>query len=257
MTKENMMRFRRIYNILLSIVIVIAGICLIAACLSIYQSGDQPFSRESVAAAFSGIAFPVYLCLAMTILSFVFEFFLPSEKEKTPVFKPYAHLLSRLQAKRDLPSCDSALKNEIALLQKNRKRNEIIRNIILLICFLAYLYAANDDRFHTSQINASMIQAMTIIIPALLIAFAAALAVNILNEKSIVKEIELMKQAPVKTGSDAPAEENANTAKNMNLFRSVLIGIAVFCIVYGFISGGTINVLAKAINICTECIGLG
>lgn len=257
MTKENMMRFRRIYNILLSIVIVIAGICLIAACLGIYQSGDQPFSRESVAAAFSGIAFPVYLCLAMTILSFVIEFFLPSEKEKTPVFKPYAHLLSRLQAKRDLQSCDETFQNEIASLQKGRRRNEFIRNVIIIVCSIAYLYAANDDRFHTSQINNSMIQAMTIIIPALFVAFAAALAVSILNEKSMAKEIELMKQAPTKTDSDAPVQANTNTAKNMNISRSVIIGVAVFCIVYEFISGGTIDVLAKAINICTECIGLG
>ena len=252
-----MMRFRRIYNILLSLVIVIAGICLITACLGIYQSGDQPFSRESVAAAFSGIAFPVYLCLVMTILSFVLDLFLPSEKEKTPLFRPYAHILSRLQKNRDLYHCDDTLKNEIAALQKGRKRNELIRSIVLIVCYIVFSYAAKSDRFHTSQINASMIQAMTIIVPVLLIAFAFALGVNILNEKSMIKEIELMKQAPAKASSDAPSPETNASAKTMNISRSVIIVAAVVCIVYGFVNGGTIDVLAKAINICTECIGLG
>ena len=81
MTKESTMRLHRIYNILFSMVLVAAGICLIIGDLTIYNSGGQPFSRESVAATFSTIAFPVYLALVMTVISFVWEFFSPSEKE--------------------------------------------------------------------------------------------------------------------------------------------------------------------------------
>ena len=102
-----------------------------------------------------------------------------------------------------------------------------------------------------------MIQAMSIIVPVLFAAFAVSLGVNILNEKSMVKEIELMKQAPAKASSDAPSQETNASAKTMNISRSVIIAVAVVCIVYGFVNGGTIDVLAKAINICTECIGLG
>ena len=87
MTKENMERLHRTYNILFSIVLVIAGICLIAGCLCIYFSGDQPYSRESVAATFSGIAFPVYLCVVMTIINILWGIISPVDYEKKPVVK--------------------------------------------------------------------------------------------------------------------------------------------------------------------------
>ena len=146
MTKESMARLHRTYNILFSIVLVITGICLIAGVLCIYFSGDQPFSRESVAATFAKIAFPVYLCIVMTIVNIVWEFISPTDEKK------------KVNAKKKITS--------------NKEDT-------------------TDD------------------------------------EK---------KAAPYR--------------------KAILIAALVF-IVVGLINGGTIAVLAKAINICTECIGLG
>ena len=39
--------------------------------------------------------------------------------------------------------------------------------------------------------------------------------------------------------------------------KYAVIVLAVALLVYGFISGGTADVLTKAKNICTECVGLG
>ncbi len=147
MTKETRIRFLRIYGILLGIVIVIAGICLMAGCLSIYNSGDRPYSREIVAEVFSKIAVPVYLCLAMTILGFVLDAILSPEKE-TPKAK----------------------------------------------------------KAHVS------------------------------------KDAEL---------------PNPDDTKKLRLTRSIIFVIGAFFLVYGLMTGGIADVLAKAINICTECIGLG
>ena len=49
MTKDTLLRLHRIYSIVLSVVIVIAGLCLIAGCINIYNLGDKPFTREIVA----------------------------------------------------------------------------------------------------------------------------------------------------------------------------------------------------------------
>ena len=147
MTKETKMRILRIYSILLGVVIVIAGLCLMAACVSIYNSGDQPYSHESVALAFSKIAIPVLACVAMIILGFVLNFLL------APV-------------------------DEI----KEKKT------------------------------------------------------------VSISKEL---------TAEDI-AEE-----KRIRITRYCILGVAVFLTIYGLATGGIADVLAKAINICTECIGLG
>ena len=36
-----------------------------------------------------------------------------------------------------------------------------------------------------------------------------------------------------------------------------ILAAAVLLLIWGFVSGGAADVLTKAINICTECIGLG
>lgn len=263
MTKETKIRVLRIYSILLSIVIVIAGICLMAGCLSIYYSGDQPYSREVVAETFSKIAIPVYLCLAMTILGFVLEFFLPAEAAKPKAEKNYMHLLNRLHANRDLTQSSDTVQNEVAALQANRKRHVLIRTILIVAASIVFLiYALNGNNYHSSEINGSMIKAMTILIPCLLVSFGYALFVSIHNSKSIQKEIELMKQAPMvptaACGTDSTSQdETVNEAKKLRLIRCAILVIGVFCFVYGYLTGGIADVLAKAINICTECIGLG
>lgn len=147
MTKETLMRYKRIYNILFSFVLIIAGIFLIAGVLCIYFSGDQPFSRESVANTFSSIAFPIYLCLGMTVMNIVLEFILPTEYKK------------------------------------------------------------------------------------------------------------MGKKIGVQTSSHE--KEESSTDKRHRLYRHAILIIAILFIVGGLLNEGTIAVLAKAINICTECIGLG
>ena len=256
MAKESTMRMHRIYNILFSIVIIIAGICLIIGVLTIYNSGDQPFSRESVAATFSTIAFPVYLTLVMAVISFVWEIASPSDKEKEPNAKDYPHLLETLYNKKDFSAGDVAVQEEIKSLWTNRKMHVIIRTLVLVICSAIFLlYALNSANFHQSEINSSMINAMKILVPCSLVAFAYSLFVAIHNEKSLQKEIELAKQLPAVTSSTEA--EIIGGEKRLSPYRNAILVAAIILIVYGFLEGGTIDVLAKAINICTECIGLG
>ena len=45
--------------------------------------------------------------------------------------------------------------------------------------------------------------------------------------------------------------------KHMNILRAVVMIAAVLLIIAGILNGGALDVLVKAINICTECVGLG
>lgn len=256
MAKESTMRMHRIYNILFSIVIVIAGICLIIGVLTIYNSGDQPFSRESVAATFSTIAFPIYLTLVMAIISFIWEIISPSDKEKNPKAKDYPAMLSNLYEKKDFSSGDVTVQEEIKSLWKNRKSHIIIRTVVLVVCSAIFLlYALNSANFHQSEINSSMINAMKVLVPCSFVAFGYALFVAVHNEKSIQKEMELVKKLPAL--KDSTDGEIVTEEKRLSPYRNAILVAAIILIVYGFLNGGTIDVLAKAINICTECIGLG
>lgn len=257
MTTSRANTIRRVCGILLSISIIITGLCLAAACVQIYRIGDHPFSRESVAAAFSGIAVPVYLCLGLMIIGFAADLLLPSEKKRISPEKDHAMMLHRLHDKIDLALCSEEIRNAVAAEQRSRKRRNWIALGLLIVGAVVFLgYAVNGQHFHKSQINASMISAMAVLIPCLIPAFIAGIIAQYRNRSSIRKEIEFLKQA--EPGSKKQTE-CAPTAKQnkTRLLRSAILVAAVALLVFGFLTGGTSDVLTKAINICTECVGLG
>ena len=58
----------------------------------------------------------------------------------------------------------------------------------------------------------------------------------------------------VKSGRYTPRMQ---PGKAQSIARIVIVSLAVLFIVLGVMNGGARDVLVKAINICTECIGLG
>lgn len=256
MTNELAKRIRTVCGILLSISIVVAGICLIAACVGIYQTGDHPFSREVVAEAFSGIAFPVYLCLGLVIAAFLLDLVLPGEKCKLTAGKQNSLILKRLHSKVDLSQCEESLRGGVAAQQKSRRLHRGISAGLLITGSVIFLiYALNGENFHQSEINDSMIRAMGILLPCMAVPFGYGIFTAYHNSASMEKEIALLKQAETKkpAGSPSPAPK----ASPVILVRNVILVAAVVSLIFGFLTGGTADVLTKAVNICTECVGLG
>ncbi len=141
MIKQHSEQIRKWLGILTSASIVVSGACLMFSCYRLYQA-DQ-FSREAVAAAFSQICIPVYICLALVVMGFLAECFLPQPPKKAP-----------------------------------RKR-------------------------------------------------------------------------PAAKAETAPAPLRLLSVK------TALLCLAIILLLFGFFTGGTMDVLTKAVNICTECVGLG
>lgn len=257
MTKK---RIHLIYGILVSAAAVIAGICLIVACVGIYRSGDHPFTRESVAAAFAEIAIPVYIFLALVIGGFILDLFLPRENPKLPVQKQYGVILERLHKKLDLDRCDPALSKAIRREQSVRRLHGYICLGLLAVCSIIFLcYGLNIDHFHKEDMNGSMIRAMYLFIPCLVIPFGYGVFTAYWSRRSIQKEIELVKQA-LAAGAPAPAVQSPaprRGEKGVNIAKYAILTVSLIILIYGFIAGGTADVLAKAAAICTECVGLG
>lgn len=255
MTKEKLIFFLRIYNIIFSIVLGIAGICLIAGCITIYNMGDKPFSREIVGETFSHIAIPVYICLAMLVLNILFEIILPTVEKKRKPRIDHQGILGRLYQNRDLNTAPEELRNNILKLQKNRMFFCVARFVVLVISAIPFLiYALNGNNFHSTEINSSMVHAMWIMIPCLVVSFGFAIFTSYHNTRKLQEEIELAKQIPTSAGM---ADEKTSCSTPLQIAKIVIVAASLFFIVYGFLDGGTISVITKAINICTECIGLG
>ncbi len=253
--KDRTARVLRIFRVIHSISIVVCGICLMCACVSIYRSGDAPYSRESVAAAFSVIAVPVYLCIGLTLVNAIVAFLFPQEPGKPRRSQDLQATLTRLCATRDL-SADPDVTARIQAERTGRRRRSILRwstLVILSLCFL--IYALNADHFHDSDINGSMVKAMYRLVPGLLLAFSVTDATLRYQEKSMITEIELLKSLPK---NNAPmAQKAAEPEKKIALLRLGFIVAAIGLVTLGAATGGIADVLAKAVNICTECIGLG
>ena len=249
-------RMRRIFAVLLSVSIVLAGICLMAACYSIYRQGDSPYSREMIADTFSYIAVPVYLCLALVILGVLAHPFLPSAQKTLPPEKNLPLILARLQQKADLSQCDEALQAQIFSCRTDRKRNQYAAAITLALCTLIFLfYALDSAHFTLEDVNGSVVRAVLKLLPCIVLPFGIAILAAIQNKKRMAVEIELLRQAP-KTQSPAPSVPVAPTNKLVYV-RFVILAVAAGLLLYGACTGGTADVLVKAINICTECVGLG
>ena len=246
-------RIRLIYSIVLSAALIIAGLCLMAACVNIYSSGDRPFSREAVAEQFSGIAIPVYLALALTIGSFLLELFLPAEDHKRKADKNYGMILKNLWKKRDLNSAPLPLRDSILAQQKRRKVLSSVSAGLLALCSMLFLFfGANPTNFSSSDINGSIVNAVILMLACLAIPFGFAVFAAYSTRRSLQKEIELVKQIP-----PGEAVNRAGTHDYTPLLRWSLLAAAVVLITYGYFAGGTVDVLTKAVNICTECVGLG
>lgn len=256
MTTQHKDRIRRIYGIVLSAVLVIAGLCLMAACYQIYTTGDGTFSREIVAAHFGKIALPVYLCLAMVIGSFLLELFLPGTVKKTVPEKNELLILQRLHSKVDLTACDSSLADSIRKEQKIRKCHKAAAIVLLAIGSVIFLiYALNGENFHQREITDSLVQAMYLLIPCMAVPFGYGVFAAYHSRASIRREIALLKQAEV-TRSPAP-DAVVKAGKAAPFLRWVILAVALVFLIWGYCIGGTADVLTKAINICTECVGLG
>lgn len=256
MNKASLSRLRKPLHIVLSVSIILAGLCLMWACLSIYRSGDQPFSRESVAAAFGPISLPVYLCLGLTALSLLAELLLPQAKVKTPPVRQTRMILRRLQEKTDLSLCSEDLRSQVQALRSTRKLYDRICLTVLVLSSILFLtYGLNPSNFHQTQINQSMIRAMFWLLPCSAIPFGCGIFAAHKNRASMAQELALLKTAPKESRIAAPKPRNHR--RRDFLLRTGLLAVGIVILVYGFLAGGTADVLTKAVNICTECVGLG
>ena len=258
MSKKAAKRLQFIFKILLSAALILAGLCLIGACLSIYHSGDHAFSREAVAAAFGPISIPVYLCLGMILLGLLGTWLLPPPETKPVPVRQTALILSRLQNRTDLARCPEALRGNILSQRRDRKTARIAGIVLLGLCCGIFLsYGMNPANFHQSQINSSMIRAMACFVPCFLIPFGYGIFCSCFTRASMEKEIALLKTAPPESKITFATPASRDSSKSFIVLRNCLLVIGIGILVYGFFTGGTADVLTKAVNICTECVGLG
>lgn len=245
-----------IYSILLSAAIIAAGLCLMAACLQIYQSGgEQIYTPAKVAAAFKPISVPVYICLGLILVSFLLPLFLQPAPGKPPKGKTPAMQLSRLKATRDPHAADENKKAALKKLSRGLCRLYTFCAVACAVCAGVFLtYALNGANFtrDNSQITQSVVASMYVLLPCLTVAFGCGVFTVYRARRNMEKQAALLKQCP-------PLAEKAvpRTGRLQPVVGYVVLGLSLGLMLYGLLTGGWQDVLTKAVNICTECVGLG
>lgn len=256
MKKEALSKYRKPLRIVLSAAILLTGLCLMLACLGICLSGSQPFSPESVAAAFGTIAIPVYLGLGVSVLCILADLLLPRSEETQTSPRQLRMLLKRAQERTDLSRCGAELRDEVLSLRSTRKLHHQIGMTILILSTLLFLtYGLNLRNYHPTHIDQTMARAMYWLVPCTVIPFIYALFTTGKNRISMAKELALLRSAPKE--SRLPAPKRPSHEKRDFLLRAGFLVIGLGLLIWGFFGDGSADVLTKAANICSECIGLG
>lgn len=259
MSKDKLRRTHLIYGIVLSCIIILVGICFIISCIDIYRSGDRPFTRESVSQHISKIIIPIILCLVGILGGMVLSFF-PLEVPLVKGEVSKKTTLSRLKSRLDYEKCDEGIKTALQRETKIRRLTSIFCLDALVVCIvISLIYALNKNNFTAENINGEMIDAMLFILPCIIVSIGAVYATVLICSCSYARELEIVKKAlPV-------AKKEGNTDTSLELkggklllgARLTVLVVALTFTVIGIFNGGMADVLQKAVNICTECIGLG
>ncbi len=341
MKKSAVGRLHLIYGIVLSILLIAVGVCLIGSCIAIYNSGENPFSRESVAEQFEKIAGLVYLCIGAVVVGAILTWVFPVEKPRARATVEPEVTISRLLKRID--DADVSPQQREALRRGYRIRfcNRVLCTCVCVICAIPpMLYLFDAENFTLDNLNGDVFAAIRLVILCSVIAFGTCIAVRLFNDWSRRRQIEALKgilatatprrkskseeihESMMWTRRDAvktlalvlpivclcictfvlifagfshsitpsvlgtlwillagvmtavlltgillcalsrSPERNVQSATisrswHITAVRIAVVLIAFLFIVLGILNGGMGDVLAKAVRICTECIGLG
>ena len=123
---------------------------------------------------------------------------------------------------------------------------------IAVCAALSLVYLLNQDNFTSWDLETVMGQMLIHTLPWIIAAFAAVIAASFVCRRSMEREIALLKGV-----SGSKVVEVVAKPAYLPVVRIILYALAVILIATGIGNGGMRDVLIKAINICTECIGLG
>lgn len=261
-------KIRYLYAIAIGVFVVAMGIAFICVAADIYYSGGATqgaFTQEVVVKRLQHLAIPFIILIGAIAVGAVFPLF-------TVRMKPTKEHAVKLLSEK-LPSGGEGEEYEAA--EKNYKK---LRNIrlyvwagecaVLLGCTVAVLvYMLNTSHFLSENITGEIFAMVKNVLPWIAVAFVTLVGVAVANGYIAGKQVKELK-ALIKYGNREPRENGepewvlkAKKALSSDITlwvaRGIVFAVAVTFIILGIVNGGANDVLIKAINICTECIGLG
>lgn len=248
---------------------LVVGALFLWKVLSLYITGTapdyegaSPFTRERVVEALSRISLAFWLWIAAIIAGFVlWEVFPVKQKQrKIPDDLQYARLAKRLP-----DSAPQGLEQDFALVERGRKLIFALKvaawSLFGIAAIYGIVYLAIPGNFPNKDVTAEMLNMAKHVFPCIfagLVVIAGAAAYEKYAVKSMLPSVKKLTFGlkPNKRRKTA-AEVVISDPRFLMGLRIALAVIAVALIIWGALNGNARAIMIKAINICTECIGMG
>ena len=274
MNETTARKIRLGYGIVLSIFTGVLAILFIIGVTDIYDGGAGKYSREIVAQHLKPLMIVMIVWILAIIGGYVLSVVLPSAQKQK---KGTSALTAVKRLKNKIPQGQS---EEFLAEQKRYHRMELIKIVIWSVCavfalvgaIMIIVYLATPANFSLAgdvHPNTVIVRMVRFVLPWVAASMLLFIGATLYERFTAKKELEIIKKLIV-LGKGAPAaEESALIAKRdaalkvagswqvKLALRCALFAIAVVFIVIGALDGGFVETMTKAINICTECIGLG
>lgn len=207
------------------------------------------FRMEDVANRLNALTIPLILCASFTLVTTIVHLYSHEKSNNRIIIFPDNQL-------RLIKTNVSVLPAAAVAEERRRRRIKIVSCAVIVGCSLiSSAYFLQEKHFTSWDLETVMCSMIFHVSPWILIAFVSAMIATVLCESSYLREIMILNQfAHNKRADNAPSVKETSMTF---VLRIALYAAAILFIVLGVMNGGLYDVLVKAINICTECIGLG
>ena len=250
----------KIYLVLQSIVCILLAALLALAAVSVFREGsarkaanplENVYTPAAAAAAFAPIA-PLFFA-SLGLLAAGLLLGVRDEKAGKPVRDAE---ISRDLATARLSAPSEAMKKE----RQTQKRLTVIGWGLFALCMVPVaVYLTNPAHFPEDNLEGMIAGLIRVFLPWTAVGLGALAVTGVLRDKSLLRETEAakaqLKKAPPSSLPKTP--EGGKPDRRRGIVQMSLVVLGLFFLVLGVVNGSALDVLIKAISICTECVGLG
>ncbi len=260
-------KIRLIYSVFLGVFCTAVGIAIICVAADIYYSGAETgvyYTREIAADRILKLTIPCVLLIVAIIIGATFPLVMSRVRPKAE--DGVKRLVSRMPTDGSGEAYETAAR-EYDKAKKVRFFVWLGAMALVLAAAIVMLWYLVDTSHFSLDSTASMLALVKVVMPvtaAALVVLAAAAVVNgifakkqLAALKSLIKNGNGKQRGNIEPQLLAAIKSFANSNITVWVVRGIVFAIAVVFIILGVLNGGATDVLVKAINICTECIGLG
>ena len=244
---------------------VFVGALFVIQTLDLYLKGTAPgaigdiFTPDKIASQISEIALYIFIWLFFLLLGIVYNLFIkkPNGLLDKDDYKKRRSDFEYLRLSKKID--DQAKGNqEYEFIDKQNRIIKILKIIALAVALSASVYAiiylATPSNFTKENVNGEIVALVANVFPFYALVFVLFIGISYFEKQSRIKQLPYLKSI---TKSIKTKKENEENISLILIARISVAVVAIAFVIWGICNEGMREVFEKAINICTECIGLG